>query len=69
MNKGNKGFVYIAKDTGQTYYWDEVTKTYISTGTAGRTGVYNYNGDLSAVIGATTTVKKSYTVIGIIPFV
>ena len=58
-DKGNKGFVYIAKDTGQTYYWDEVTKTYISTGTAGRTGVYNYNGDLSAVIGATTTVKKS----------
>lgn len=58
-NKGNKGFVYIAKDTGQTYYWDEVTKTYISTGTAGRTGVYNYNGDLSAVIGATATVKKS----------
>lgn len=56
---GNSGTIYIAKDTGQTYYWDKVSKTYISTGTAGRTGVYNYNGDLSAVIGATTTVKKS----------
>lgn len=57
--KGNKGFVYIAKDTGQTYYWDPVSKTYVKTGTAGRTGVYSYDQKLPTTVGSTITVKKS----------
>lgn len=57
--KGNKGFVYIAKDTGQTYYWDPVSKTYVKTGTAGRTGVYSYNKDLPSAVGTSIVVKKS----------
>lgn len=56
---GNSGTIYIAKDTGQTYYWDKVSKTYIKTGTAGRTGVYSYNKDLPSAVGSTITVKKS----------
>ena len=56
---GNPGTIYIAKDTGQTYYWDPVTKTYIKTGTAGRTGVYGYGNDLPDTVGATIIVKKS----------
>lgn len=56
---GNSGTIYIAKDTGQTYYWDKVSKTYIKTGTAGRTGVYSYNKDLPSVVGTSIVVKKS----------
>lgn len=58
-DKGNKGFVYIAKDTGQTYYWDEITKTYISTGTAGRTGVYSTDIALPVTIGSEIKINKS----------
>lgn len=57
--KGNKGSIYLAKDTGQTYYWDIVTQTYITTGTAGRTGVYKTDIDLPATIGSTTILNKS----------
>lgn len=57
--KGNKGTIYLAKDTGQTYYWDDVTLTYVKTGTAGKTGVYSVEQDLPATIGATTTLNKS----------
>lgn len=56
---GNSGTIYIAKDTGQTYYWDKVSKTYIKTGTAGRTGVYGYDKKLPTTVGSTITVKKS----------
>lgn len=56
---GNSGTIYIAKDTGQTYYWDKVSKTYVKTGTAGRTGVYSYNKDLPSVVGTSIVVKKS----------
>lgn len=56
---GNSGTIYIAKDTGQTYYWDKVSKTYIKTGTAGRTGVYSYNKDLPSAVGTSIVVKKS----------
>lgn len=56
---GNKGFVYIAKDTGQTYYWDPVSKTYITTGTAGRTGVYQWDKDIPSKIGQEVTIPKS----------
>lgn len=56
---GNAGNIYIAKDTGQTYYWDKVSKTYIKTGTAGRTGVYSYNKDLPSAVGTSIVVKKS----------
>ena len=57
--KGNKGTIYITKDTGQTYYWDERTETYVTTGTAGRTGVYSYAGDLSTVIGTDTILNQT----------
>lgn len=56
---GNAGTIYIAKDTGQTYYWDVVSKTYVKTGTAGRTGVYGYDKELPSTVGSTITVKKS----------
>lgn len=56
---GNAGTIYIAKDTGQTYYWDPVSKTYVKTGTAGRTGVYSYDQKLPTTVGSTIIVKKS----------
>ena len=56
---GNAGTIYIAKDTGQTYYWDVISKTYVKTGTAGRTGVYGYDKKLPTTVGSTITVKKS----------
>lgn len=56
---GNAGTIYIAKDTGQTYYWDPVSKTYVKTGTAGRTGVYGYDKELPTTVGSTITIKKS----------
>lgn len=56
---GNSGNIYIAKDTGQTYYWDNSSKTYISTGTAGRTGFYSTTEDLPTTIGQSTTINKS----------
>lgn len=57
--KGTSGAIYLAKDTGQTYYWDDVTQTYIKTGTAGRTGVYAYDGSLPTEIGADAEINKS----------
>ncbi len=57
--EGVSGALYLAKDTGQTYYWDKISKTYIKTGTAGRTGVYSYNKGLPSVVGTSIVVKKS----------
>lgn len=57
--EGSKGFVYLAKDTGQTYYWDEATSTYISIGTSGRTGVYSTSQSLPVLVGSSTTLNKS----------
>lgn len=56
--EGSKGFVYLAKDTGQTYYWDEATSTYISIGTSGRTGVYSTSQSLPILVGSSTTLNK-----------
>lgn len=56
---GSKGFIYIAKDTGATYYWDEATSTYIAVGTSGRTGVYSVDQALPSIVGTTTTINKS----------
>lgn len=56
---GSKGFIYIAKDTGATYYWDEATSTYIGVGTSGRTGVYSVDQALPSIVGTTTTINKS----------
>ena len=57
--RGNKNYVYIVKDTGQTYYWDSVTETYITTGTAGRTGYYSTTQDLPTTLGQQITINKS----------
>lgn len=57
--KGSNGQIYIAKDTGQTYYWDSATETYVPTGTSGRTGIYSYNGDLPSQVGSLTQVNIS----------
>lgn len=57
--QGNKHKIYLAKDTGQTYYWDEVSKTYMTIGTAGKTGVYSTAMKLPETIGASKTIKKS----------
>jgi len=56
---GTSGAMYIAKDTGQTYYWDDATQTYVKTGTTGRTGVYSYNSDLPTTIGTDTEINKA----------
>lgn len=58
-DRGNKGSVYIAKDTGQTYYWDPISETYITTGTAGRTGVYQWDKDIPSKIGQEVTIPKN----------
>lgn len=58
-DEGSAGFIYIAKDTGATYYWDEITSTYISVGTSGRTGVYSVAQPLPSIVGTTTTINKS----------
>ena len=68
-DEGNKSMVYIAKDTGQTYYWDENTSTYITTGTSGRTGVYAASVDLNSTIGASTTVNKTDLTVLVTPTV
>jgi len=56
---GNPNYVYIAKDTGQTWYWDKATNTYIKTGIAGRTGVYNTEKPLATKIGGEVEINKS----------
>lgn len=56
---GNPGTIYIVKDSGQTYYYDEVTKTYIAIGQSGRTGIYSYDGSLPAKIGDSIDIDKS----------
>lgn len=56
---GNEGEIYIAKDSGQTYYWDEQTQSYIKTGTAGRTGIYSYNKNLDVTPGKDQTLRTS----------
>lgn len=58
-SEGNKNFLYVDKSTGITYYWDDVSKTYIATGTAGRTGIYSYNEALEGVIGDVVQLDKS----------
>lgn len=58
--KGSQGAIYIVKDTGQTYYWDTETETYIKTGTAGRTGVYATHESLAPNIGGRVTLDKTY---------
>ena len=57
--KGNKGTIYITKDTGQTYYWDENTSDYITTGTSGKTGIYTTTEVLPTTFGTSITLDKS----------
>lgn len=57
--KGNPGSIYITKDTGQTYYWDKNTNTYIKTGTTGRTGIYSSSVNLPEKLGQSITINKS----------
>lgn len=56
---GNKGYIYVDVSTGITYYWDSVSNTYVSTGTAGRTGVYSFNDALLGDIGDSAEISKS----------
>lgn len=56
---GNEGEIYITKDSGQTYYWDEQTQSYIKTGTAGRTGIYSYNKNLNVTPGKDQILRTS----------
>lgn len=57
--QGNKGFIYVDKSTGETYYWDTVTETYIATGDAGRTGIYSTTQTLPTTIGEETKIPQS----------
>lgn len=57
--KGNPGCVYLAKDTGITYYWDKVLKQYVTTGSGGRKGVYEAINDLPTTLGEVVTINKS----------
>ena len=56
---GVSGALYLAKDTGQTYYWDETTQTYITIGTAGRTGIYSTSILLPTTFGQIVNINKS----------
>lgn len=56
---GSKDKVYLAKDTGQTYYWDEAKGVYLKIGTAGKTGVFSYNSPLPTTIGSVVTLDKT----------
>lgn len=56
---GNPGCIYITKDTGQTYYWDSNTKTYVKTGTTRRTGIYSSSVNLPEKLGQSITINKS----------
>lgn len=57
--KGNPGCVYLAKDTGITYYWDKVLKQYVTTGSGGRKGIYEAINDLPTTLGQVVTINKS----------
>lgn len=56
---GNKGVIYITKDTGQTYYWDPITLQYVKAGTSGKTGVYSTDTALPETVGSSITINKS----------
>lgn len=57
--EGKDGILYLAKDTGQMYFWDETLATYEKTGVSRKGGVYTYNNTLSNTIGATAQINKS----------
>lgn len=56
---GGAGSIYLAKDTGQVYYYDDKTGTYNKIGTAGKTGVYSTTVALPQAIGTATKINKS----------
>lgn len=56
---GRVNSLYLIKDTGQSYYWDDATNSYVKIGTAGRTGVYSVDQALPSIVGTTTTINKS----------
>ena len=56
---GGAGSIYLAKDTGQVYYYDDKTNTYNKIGTAGKTGVYSTNTALPTTVGTPTTINKT----------
>lgn len=55
---GNASTIYIAKDTGQMYFYDDVLKNYEKIGVSRKGGVYSYNGVIQSTIGAVTTLNK-----------
>ena len=67
--KGGIGALYLTKDTGQTYYWDESTEGYIAVGTAGRSGVYTTSTSLPTTLGQTIDINKTDLVEVIAPTV
>lgn len=67
--KGVSGALYLAKDTGQTYYWDPATETYITIGTSGRTGVYSTTVSLPVAIGDSIDIDKTDLAILVAPTV
>lgn len=56
---GSEGAIYLVKGTGQSYYWDTETETYITVGTAGRTGVYTTSQNLPATVGQSIEINKT----------
>ena len=56
---GSPSGIYLAKDTGQMYFWDEVLKTYEKLGVSRKGGVYSYNNVINNTIGHISTIKKS----------
>lgn len=56
---GSPSNIYLTKDTGITYYWDKVLKQYVTTGSGGRKGVYEYVNDLPTTLGEVVTINKS----------
>lgn len=55
---GSKGAIYLAKDTGQMWFWDEALEQYEKIGVSRKGGVYQYSKDLPSTIGSTVEIAK-----------
>lgn len=58
-DRGSKEIIYLAKDTGQMWVWDEALGQYEKIGVSRKGGVYQYSQDLPSTIGSTVEIAKT----------
>lgn len=58
-DRGSKEIIYLAKDTGQMWVWDEALGQYEKVGVSRKGGVYQYSQDLPSTIGSTVEIAKT----------